>query len=134
MVKPDRVTLSKHAIERYIDRVKPHLDFDQARLEVHRLAEAAAEMPGPPAWHDDSHYPGGVYFELTPDVVMIAHRREWGLLAATIVIPGVLSDDVRRLRNSENATRRYRKRKDRQKGKTHRPDGRNARQGRPEAA
>lgn len=47
-----RVIITTHAIERYIERVRPGLDHDSAKNDILRLALVGEFSPGPPEWKE----------------------------------------------------------------------------------
>lgn len=47
-----RLGLTNHAVERYVERVKPTFDFSEARRELQRLCDLAGEPSRErPDWH-----------------------------------------------------------------------------------
>lgn len=63
------VAISSHAVARYMERVKPALDYEQAEEELRRLVGINAEPGDPPSWLDESTVPpSDGYIELSDGI------------------------------------------------------------------
>lgn len=63
-----RIRFSKHAIERYIERVRPMLDESLARNELNTIVQRQPELCDPPWWMERKGRPGAIYFCPTDEV------------------------------------------------------------------
>lgn len=110
------IRVTDHAIERYVDRVKPCLTIDQAREEVRRLFETVVGFSkAPPYWHAQGR-------ERTPFELyaMVGDGIAFGIkdgLAITCLTRGGYSDEVREAQNTRKAAKRTVKRAKRYKGR-----------------
>jgi hypothetical protein len=107
-VKPrDRVTLSKHAIERYVERVKPALSFEQATVELHRLLEVCPIVDEPPVWVIWQGEPP-VGWALVSDGICVPlsrhHSGQW--MAITLTVRAACSPTHRETRKKHRQRRR----------------------------
>ena len=97
-----RIVLTKHALERFHERVRPALDPDAAGRELERLAQSAplAEVP---AWYAEHIVedvePPDAAAELAPGVVLLLCRHGRALVAVSCVTRSGLSDAARTARN-----------------------------------
>ena len=83
-----RVRLCPHVIERYHERVKPHLTLPQARQDLVRLITVAgSQLPTAPIWVANAADHESEYIGLGPDVVIAISRRGRSLLAITCLTP-----------------------------------------------
>lgn len=76
-----RLGVSNHAVERYVERVKPQLGEAQAREELEALV-ALAEPCARPWWVKAPIRRGDAYLRLAPDVIAAVKGRR---LVATIL-------------------------------------------------
>lgn len=96
--------VSGHAVERYVERAKPHLGREQARLELEALVELG-EAVERPEWLLGDEFGEHVFLEVAPDVVAIVQRER----VATVIAKPV--DELeRRRKNVAKANRRRAKR------------------------
>ena len=104
------VQLSRHAVERFQERVRPALGFPEAEDELARLTLAAELAAEPPAWHAASCAQIAPWYLVVGDVVLPLkqHRTEPDVLVATTCLArGERSEDARRrLRARRRGARR----------------------------
>jgi hypothetical protein len=116
-----RVAVSHHALERYAERVRPHLAGDRDALfaDLGRLALSCGSVsPDRPEWvHDDWTVDTGASRTLwwlhCGDIALplgesVGQER---LLATTLLTRGGISDAARRGRNRKRSTRTWGARK-----------------------
>lgn len=119
------VTFTHHAVDRYIERVRPALDRTQALRELIALAAAAEIVDSPPAWYLNEQ-PVDVFLTFG-DVVFPVQRDGQRLVAVTCVTRGLASVAWRQARNEWHAQQRARRRalrvKDKRAGRDHRQRG-----------
>ena len=96
------IHVSDHAVERYVDRVKPCLTPEQAREEMTRLLEHVCGFSDqPPVWHT-SEEPFEVYAIVTDGIAFgIKHG-----IAVTCITRGGVGEEVREYRNQRRRNRR----------------------------
>lgn len=109
------VSLTAHAISRYIERVKPAMDSNAARAELERLVEHADITPTstPPRWVAEGEREA--YLPLTDDVCLTLIGRPGRWRALTVLLRGSLSPESRAARNEARKDRHRRARTRRQK-------------------
>lgn len=113
--------VTDHAVARYIERVKDHLGTEQAALELAALANLAEKVQRPEWWIGVEE--GGLFLELTTDVVAVARNR-----TITTVMAKPVDEAARARRHRERKLRRLAKKARRQGLRGHG----NATGGRPE--
>jgi hypothetical protein len=92
--------VSDHAVERYIERVRPHLTMQRGRFELERLVRnEGVILDAPPAWvheSDDVDRRADAWVEIgSTGLVCPVYRR----IVLTIMHPGGMSTTVRERRN-----------------------------------
>jgi hypothetical protein len=100
------VRLRDHAVDRYIERVKPALDRHGAVEDLARLIRACAEITGPPCWLNgldfDGHKMGRAFADwlcLGDDVALpLLPSDDGGCMAVTCIARGGISDTAQRHR------------------------------------
>ena len=104
--------ISRHAVERYTQRVKPALDPEAAEAEMEALLAAAGEpTKTPPSWcHPDPAYANvDVTYVVVSDGIAFALR---GRYVATVLVRGEMSAErrqsINRAKARERSRRRYR--------------------------
>ena len=85
------LSVTRHAVDRYVERVKPALGDEQARRELEALLELAVRC-GRPSWWEGPRRSGDVYVLLAPGVVGAVK----GLLLTTVVAEPVRQGGRRR--------------------------------------
>lgn len=103
------VRLSRHAVERYRDRLRPALSLPAAKRELQRLASTQGVLVSErPEWCCSDHGRGG--FLLLGDDVCLPVALDAGrvALALTCLVRGDLPEGERRRRNRRRAERRRR--------------------------
>jgi hypothetical protein len=114
-----RAYMTDHAIERYGQRVRPHLQRpDELYADARRLVEVAGVLAeDPPEWvayewvgeHMEARgwlVCGDIAMPLAED-----RQRPGRLVALTVLTRGSISDEARRNRNRKRSHRTYAKRK-----------------------
>ena len=108
--------LSVHAIERYRDRVKPHLTFEEANAELRRLLRHATISSQRPGWTHDKHE-DATYAALSDGIVLVVLSDQYAAgVAVTCLTRGGVGDEARAKRNRRRPRRTVfggRSRKDR---------------------
>lgn len=106
--------MSQHAATRYMERVKPALDFKAAKAELERLVWMCGEMVAALDWLPDDDYGQNVGFlEVAPGIACpVVRDDDGGLVAATCCTYASLSEASRRARNAwKREERKQRRRK-----------------------
>jgi len=110
--------LSSHAIERYRDRVKPHLTFEEAGDELRRLVRHATISSQRPSWTNDERE-DATYAVLSDGIVLVVLSDQYAArIAVTCLTRGGVSDEARAKRNRRRPRRTVfggRSRKDRRR-------------------
>lgn len=107
------IRVSDHAIDRYIERVKPCLEPEQAKAEILRLFdEVVGFRDTPPDWHDPGKVPPFERYAMVGDGIAFGMK---GLVVVTTLARGGHSDEVREARNRRHAGRRGKARAHRNK-------------------
>jgi hypothetical protein len=114
--------VSNHAVERYVERVKPHLGKRQARQELQALANLG-ERVGKPSWflgYGRADY----YLQIGPEAVAAVRD----CCITTVVTPEIVRRRHREAVNAWKAKRRARRAIKRKEFKKHnrRPEVREA--------
>ena len=108
--------LSAHAIERYRDRVKPDLTFEEANAELRRLLRHATVVSERPSWSNDKHE-DATYAVLSDGIVLVVLSDRYAAgIAVTCLTRGGVGDEARAKRNRRRPRRTVfggRSRKDR---------------------
>lgn len=82
------VLIAPHAVERYRERVKPHLSVAEASRDLCRLiSEGAHPLEHPPPWILNADRYDAEYIALGPDVVFAAVRRRRHIRLVTCLTP-----------------------------------------------
>jgi hypothetical protein len=66
--------ITKHAIDRYVERVNHNVSREEARMAIQRLAMRGRARPNPRHWMNDRSHSGGeryVYWSQQPDVCAV---------------------------------------------------------------
>lgn len=103
-----RVVFSQHAIERYAERVRPTLTYDQACDELERLGAHVEVSDQAPPWSTED-WAGAEAWAWLGDTIVFPLQRENGTgahVATTCLVSGVVSDFTRERRNARKAARR----------------------------
>jgi hypothetical protein len=98
---------TRHAIERYVERVKPAVDDRHARMEIEALARTVEAVDQPPSWAistrpDD----GGRWLHVTEDISFICQ----GDRVVSVLTRDSMSDERREKRRIEKRKRRRQRR------------------------
>ena len=108
--------LTAHAVERYRDRVKPHLTFEEANAELRRLLRHATISSQRPSWTNDKHE-DATYAVLSDGIVLVVLGDQHAAgVAVTCLTRGGVGDEARAKRNRRRPRRTVfggRSRKDR---------------------
>lgn len=110
-----RLLLSRHAVERFIERARPTLTFELAVDELRRLLQTCGQRIERPAWvSDDTDVLDDAcsWVSLTEDIVVVVNEPKPDVLVAcTCLARGHISDLARahraRLRRARADRRRF---------------------------
>lgn len=98
--------ISDHAVDRYVERVKPSLTRREAMRDLRRLARTIGTVTTQrPEWVGESCHVDG-WLLLGEDIALPVIRTPRGWLVKTTLARGVLAPGVRRSRNRFKAARR----------------------------
>ncbi len=98
------VHVTNHAVERYVERVRPGLDVVQARSELRTLLQAMGVQCDRPDWLPVDTRTDRVYIALGDDIVAACVDVENGkVLALTIYARGTLLAHERAKRNYDRS-------------------------------
>lgn len=103
-----KVTVTKHAVTRYCERVKPQLGERQARLELEALLEFAEEVERPP-WLRDTRE-SERWLLLMPHVVAAVQGGLVTTVMTTEMVEAPLRKRQRELERKERIRKRSRRR------------------------
>lgn len=112
-----RIALTEHAIERYVERVKPHLELAEARAELERLADMCPGPSEPPAHLRERRDDADAFAEIAPGIWLVLLNGR----ALTCLTNAGLSEAARRNRNRRKAEHRRAKRQKQRPGRPPRP-------------
>jgi hypothetical protein len=114
-----RIYMTDHAVERYRERVRPHLETDgDVYLDAKRLVDCAGEMSDTAPewvryeWVGEHMEPRG--WLVCGDIAMPVtedRERPGKLVALTVLTRGSISDESRRERNRRRSARTHGKRR-----------------------
>jgi hypothetical protein len=102
--------ITDHAIDRYVSRVKPALDWRVGKAELEALVGAANRvLPGRPDWYSPGPAapPGEGYVELADGIAGLVERGS----VTTVVIRGEVTSSARAARNNRKRGRRLGRKK-----------------------
>ncbi len=99
--------LSAHAIERYRDRVKPDLTFEEASAELRRLLRHATISSQRPSWSNDEYERTyATYAVLSDGIVLVVLSDQYAAgVAVTCLTRGGVGDEARAKRNRRRPRR-----------------------------
>jgi hypothetical protein len=102
-----RILVTAHAVERFVERVRPGLDAAQARGELERILCTAEVGSRAPAWLAERAVAEGPIYVVVDDVVLPAVPTASGdIRVVTCFARGCWIDDARRRRNARRQDRR----------------------------
>lgn len=107
------IELSEHAIDRFHQRVRPALTWEEAEYELDRLTAYGEMVVEPPHWLARTQRQHACCYLLVGDLVLplVPAYNDREVLCATTCIPrGALSDRARSRRNARRSTRARRRR------------------------
>lgn len=102
-----RVWYSDHAVDRFIERVRPTLEWRAAAVELRRLVETFGERVERPAWCPEPEFEG-FCIAVCDDVVVVCredHRPQMLPLAVTVLARGHMGEESRERRNERRRKR-----------------------------
>lgn len=109
------IRFSEHAIERFIERVRPALDRDAALDAMVRLRHIGQVTPGRPPWMNPTDDDGDVVAYLVagdvafPLTISSQADRRHRYVAKTTVVPGSIPAETRERRNRQRSGRMVRR-------------------------
>lgn len=77
------IYFSNHCVNRYRERVKPGMDFDQAKQELIALVGRAEPQEDPPEWSTCYAADGNGYIDVTDGIAIACSRDARGRWIAT---------------------------------------------------
>lgn len=102
-----RIHLSRHAIERYRERVKPAFDLDACEAELERLVLMSEEAVEELDWEHDTGERADCYLILSDGIALaLVHSSDRGFLAKTCLTRCGHSEQGKRFRNRRRRARR----------------------------
>lgn len=108
-----RISATDHAVLRYVERVRPGLSFDAARVDLQRLIREHAEIVERPAWcveARDRDSQATHWVTIGPDVVLpCAKTPRHNLVALTVITNHGLSARARAKRTAERRAAKRRR-------------------------
>lgn len=110
-----RVFVTDHALERYRERVRPHLeDAEAVWADMRRLARTCGELRAtPPEWYREAWETAEkpCRWLLCGDIAIVCQREAERdrLVAVTTIVRGGISDAARAARNRRKAGKRHRR-------------------------
>lgn len=104
------VVFSKHAAQRYQERVRPTLTVDQAAAELSLIWQQGTLSAHQPGWVGKPCEPHNVWLELGDSVCFPLTPHGGVLTATTCMARGTIPAPTRRARNRRRAARTYAKR------------------------
>lgn len=100
------IRLTRHAIERYVDRVRPGLGIPEAEAELEQLVRIGQVLADAPPWYHGNARKPAAYLVAGDVLVPLNHRG----LALTVVVREPLRPDELAARREEKARRRRKRR------------------------
>lgn len=97
--------ITRHAVERYIERIKPALDEPAARRELEALLDLAEPLERPPVWIEWRI--GMTYHSLSDGIIAAEAANGY---VTTILIRGGCSEKARARRKSRRVQKREERR------------------------
>lgn len=104
-----RVFLSKHAVARYQERVRPTVELDRAEAELRALISACEPVLGPVPEGYDPLEPSDGWLEVSDGVLLACQKKGADLVATTVLVRG-MGYEKRRRREAKRKRRRARAR------------------------
>lgn len=104
-----RIRFTIHAVERFVERVRPGLDFASGRLELWRLAGVGTVAAYAPGWLPGSRTSASDAYLVVGDMAVPLVAESSGsrvLVATTVVVRGTISPAERKRRTAERNRRR----------------------------
>ncbi len=109
------VVLSRHAVERFRERVRPGLNLPAAREALERLVAMSPVVAERPAWLHEDGEASDAWLEVTDAIVLALRRCGASWHATTCLTRGGLDEGARQHRNRVGKARRSRRRLRREK-------------------
>src|SRR4051794_6955563 len=108
-MQPFKIELSRHAVQRFQERVRPALDLHVAAEELRRIVAVGRIATESPRWHADWAAQEAPFYLLVGALVLPLRRSDRNtLIAVTCLARGDWSDDARRRRNARRRAHRSR--------------------------
>lgn len=115
----ESIILSKHAVERFQERVRPGLTVEAAEEELARLVLFADVVEQAPAWHVNRAAQEAPAYLLIADVILPLKPTGGATFVATTCLPRAGISEAARARRNGARQRRHRARHD-QRGRERR--------------
>lgn len=88
-----RIQVAQHAVDRFVERVRPALDIGEARHELERLIDQCGQLGERPDWQDDrADFDGDRWLWIGPDICLPVQNQ----LAITVLVRGLIPEQHRR--------------------------------------
>jgi len=107
----ERILITRHAAERYIERVKPGLTIDQATRELRALVLIDEPHPEPPDWKADEIREEGELFMEPCDGIAFAVRGRSLMTVLTRAGTDSKTAERRRQRKARNRAKKQSRRR-----------------------
>lgn len=118
------IGLTTHALDRYIERVKPHLDRAEAKVEIQRLLSVAPDPTGRCDYVDEGEQ-FDAYIELAPGITLgLRHESDHSLTAVTTMIRTGENHSTKSQRRHEKRRRRRKAQAQKRRERLDRQNGR----------
>ncbi len=102
-----RVVISQHALDRFIERVRPGLSPGNASRELHRLIESFGVWSDGPEWLDERAEQPDYWLRIGDDLWLACARVSDDVAQArTVIVNGGLSEKARAKRNQQRSRHR----------------------------
>lgn len=112
IILPDgrRAWLTHHAADRWIERVRPHLELGQVAVDVGKLMGCAVVQPDPPDWCVEGRDFPSVGYVVIGDVALPVQQAGRSLIVPTVLCRGAYADVALDVRHDRSRRRRHRTR------------------------
>ncbi len=102
------IDLSRHAVCRYRERIRPALEHEDAHQDLRRLIKLGQVSTTPPSWLEQRAFQTAALYLVVGDVVLPldpCRRDRSRLVALTCLARGGVSETARRRRNARRRRR-----------------------------
>ena len=110
----ETIILSKHAVERFQERVRPALSLEAAEEELAQLVLVGEVLEQAPAWHADRAAQDAPAYLLIADVILPLQPTGGRTFVATTCLPRGCMSEASRARRNRARRHQSRRRRERQ--------------------